>query len=45
MRPMSTSRTGAKEHVLVVDDEPQILTAITDLLEDEFEVWTAHDGP
>lgn len=42
---MSTSRGGAKEHVLVVDDEPQILTAITDLLEDEFQVWTAHDGP
>ncbi|HTH16882.1 MAG TPA: ATP-binding protein [Magnetospirillum sp.] len=30
--------------VLVVDDEPQILTAITDLLEDEFAVWTASDG-
>lgn len=42
---MSASGTGPKEHVLVVDDEPQILTAITDLLEDEFEVWTAHDGP
>lgn len=34
-----------KESVLVVDDEPQILTAITDLLEDEFSVWTASDGP
>jgi PAS domain S-box len=33
-----------KENVLVVDDEPQILTAITDLLEDEFAVWTAGDG-
>jgi two-component system cell cycle sensor histidine kinase PleC len=33
-----------KENVLVVDDEPQILTAITDLLEDEFAVWTASDG-
>ncbi len=33
-----------KESVLVVDDEPQILTAITDLLEDEFAVWTASDG-
>ncbi|CUW39745.1 putative Signal transduction histidine kinase [Magnetospirillum sp. XM-1] len=42
---MSVSGTGPKEHVLVVDDEPQILTAITDLLEDEFQVWTAHDGP
>jgi two-component system cell cycle sensor histidine kinase PleC len=42
---MSISRTGTKENVLVVDDEPQILTAITDLLEDEFQVWTAHDGP
>ncbi|MBI2235536.1 MAG: response regulator [Magnetospirillum sp.] len=30
--------------MLVVDDEPQILTAITDLLEDEFAVWTAGDG-
>ncbi|MGE5477436.1 MAG: ATP-binding protein [Bacteroidales bacterium] len=36
-------RSG-KESVLVVDDEPQILTAITDLLEDEFTVWTASDG-
>ncbi|NFV79111.1 ATP-binding protein [Magnetospirillum aberrantis] len=34
-----------KENVLVVDDEPQILTAITDLIEDEFAVWTASDGP
>ena len=34
-----------KECVLVVDDEPQILTAITDLLEDEFTVLTAKDGP
>jgi two-component system, cell cycle sensor histidine kinase PleC len=33
-----------KESILVVDDEPQILTAITDLLEDEFMVWTASDG-
>ncbi|HSV29532.1 MAG TPA: ATP-binding protein [Candidatus Omnitrophota bacterium] len=32
------------DNVLVVDDEPQILTAITDLLEDEFTVWTAGDG-
>ena len=31
--------------VLVVDDEPQILTAISDLLEDEFDIWTAGDGP
>jgi two-component system, cell cycle sensor histidine kinase PleC len=42
---MSKAHAGSKESVLVVDDEPQILTAITDLLEDEFEVWTAHDGP
>jgi two-component system cell cycle sensor histidine kinase PleC len=33
-----------RDSVLVVDDEPQILTAITDLLEDEFRVWTASDG-
>ncbi len=33
-----------KDGVLVVDDELQILTAITDLLEDEFSVWTASDG-
>ena len=33
-----------RPNVLVVDDEPQILTAITDLLEDEFLVWTASDG-
>lgn len=38
-----TSMTG-KPGVLVVDDEAQILTAITDLLEDEFAVWTASDG-
>jgi len=30
-----------REGVLVVDDEPQILSAITDLLEDDFTVWTA----
>ncbi len=35
---------AGKDNVLVVDDEPQILTAITDLLEDEFRVWTATDG-
>ncbi|MCA1908791.1 MAG: response regulator [Magnetospirillum sp.] len=35
----------SKENILVVDDEPQILTAISDLLEDEFTVWTASDGP
>lgn len=34
-----------RETVLVVDDEPQILTAITDLLEEEFDVLTALDGP
>lgn len=33
-----------KVNVLVVDDEPQILTAIGDLLENEFTVWTANDG-
>ena len=32
------------EGVLVVDYEPQILTAITDLLEGEYAVWTAGDG-
>lgn len=36
---------SARDNILVVDDEPQILTAITDLLEDEFTVWTASDGP
>jgi two-component system cell cycle sensor histidine kinase PleC len=35
----------ASYHILVVDDEPQILTAITDLLEDEFTVWSAGSGP
>ena len=34
-----------KENILVVDDEPQILRAIADLLEDEFNVWIAVDGP
>ncbi|WP_346344020.1 hybrid sensor histidine kinase/response regulator [Magnetospirillum sulfuroxidans] len=38
------SKSG-RDNILVVDDEPQILTAITDLLEDEFTVWTASDGP
>ena len=33
-----------RESVLVVDDEPQILSAITDLLEDDFVVWTAGDA-
>ncbi|MGE5504132.1 MAG: ATP-binding protein [Actinomycetota bacterium] len=41
---MATKPKPAKDCVLVVDDEPQILTAITDLLEDEFAVWTAGDG-
>ena len=36
---------SVRDNILVVDDEPQILTAITDLLEDEFTVWTACDGP
>ncbi|MBI5165934.1 MAG: response regulator [Magnetospirillum sp.] len=36
--------TPGKDAVLVVDDEPQILTAITDLLEGEFAVWTASDA-
>ncbi|MEW5726969.1 MAG: histidine kinase dimerization/phospho-acceptor domain-containing protein, partial [Pseudomonadota bacterium] len=38
------SGSQRKDAILVVDDEPQILTAITDLLEDEFAVWTAGDG-
>jgi len=32
---------GHKPTVLAVDDEPQILTALEDLLEDNFTVWTA----
>ncbi|MGE5514447.1 MAG: ATP-binding protein [Bacteroidota bacterium] len=43
LKPGKAAKQG-KESVLVVDDEPQILTAITDLLEDEFTVWTASDG-
>jgi PAS domain S-box-containing protein len=35
---------GAEHRVLVVDDEPQILAAIQDLLEDEFSVLTLADG-
>jgi PAS domain S-box-containing protein len=27
--------------ILIVDDEPEILTALRDLLEDEFDVWSA----
>lgn len=41
----SGANSTLRDAVLVVDDEPQILTAITDLLEDEFTVWTANDGP
>jgi two-component system, cell cycle sensor histidine kinase PleC len=42
---MSRVSKSGRDNILVVDDEPQILTAITDLLEDEFTVWTASDGP
>jgi two-component system cell cycle sensor histidine kinase PleC len=41
---MAMSKPPDLEGVLVVDDEPQILTAITDLLEGEYAVWTAGDG-
>jgi CheY-like chemotaxis protein len=27
--------------ILIVDDEPEILTALRDQLEDEFDVWSA----
>lgn len=40
--PHNSSRlgSGGAPHVLVVDDEPQVLLAIKDLLEDDFEVTT-----
>jgi diguanylate cyclase (GGDEF)-like protein/PAS domain S-box-containing protein len=39
MRPESLQ--PAKHQVLVVDDEPQILTSLEDLLSDEFEILTS----
>ncbi len=39
---MNTKRD--KHRLLVVDDEPQILVALSDLFEDEFHVLTASDG-
>jgi signal transduction histidine kinase len=43
---MATSSAGAmtigeRGTILIVDDEPEILTALRDLLEDEFNVWSA----
>lgn len=35
----------AKQRVLLVDDEPQILVALEDLLRDQFVVFTAPSGP
>lgn len=35
------TRTTAKEHVLLVDDEPQVLVALEDLLSDQFVVLKA----
>ena len=32
---------GMRGTILIVDDEPEILTALRDLLEDEFDVWSA----
>ena len=32
---------GGRGTILIVDDEPEILTALRDLLEDEFDVWSA----
>lgn len=39
---MSTKKS--KHRLLVVDDEPQILVAISDLFEDDFRILTATDG-
>ncbi len=33
--------TGMRGTILIVDDEPEILTALRDQLEDEFDVWSA----
>ncbi len=40
----ATKLPRTKRRLLVVDDEPQILVAISDLFEDDFEVLTAGDG-
>ena len=34
-------KTGMRGTILIVDDEPEILTALRDQLEDEFDVWSA----
>ncbi|WP_075216214.1 response regulator [Mongoliimonas terrestris] len=41
LRPAAAGAGAGRPTVLVVDDEPDILTALTDLLEDDFEVLTA----
>ena len=33
-----------KEKLLVLDDEPHILTSLEDLFEDDYEVFTAGDA-
>ncbi len=38
------SETESRPGLLVVDDEPQILTAVEDLLEEDFRIFTAPDG-
>src|SRR5262245_29150892 len=38
---MQTERTANKQKVLLVDDEPQVLVALEDLLSDDFQVLKA----
>lgn len=38
------TQSETRPALLVVDDEPQILTAVEDLLEDDFRIFTATDG-
>lgn len=40
----SERRSSAPPRILVVDDEPQVLLALQDLLEDEFEVETTSEA-
>src|SRR6186713_1560029 len=40
----SEHRSSEPPRILVVDDEPQVLLALQDLLEDEFEVETAEEA-
>ncbi|MBB3883880.1 response regulator [Acetobacter oeni] len=42
--PLFVARTVLRDRVLIVDDEAEILVALTDLLEDEFDILSAVSG-